>query len=123
MLKSIKKFDLTQNIFFTGSLSNEDVMKYMDASDIFFLPSLYEGISLSIFEAMAKELVIVATNTGGQAELVTDKCGFLIKSNEISSDVISYADAIQRLINNPALMVKMGKSGRLRVENFLKFLI
>jgi glycosyltransferase involved in cell wall biosynthesis len=50
----------------------------MAATDIFFLPSQWEGIALTLFEAMAMQLVPVAADVGGQRELVTPDCGFLI---------------------------------------------
>jgi sugar transferase (PEP-CTERM/EpsH1 system associated) len=50
----------------------EDVSEYLNALDIYALPSLYEGISNSLLEAMATGLPVVATDVGGNSEVVVD---------------------------------------------------
>ncbi|MBC6490787.1 glycosyltransferase [Flavihumibacter stibioxidans] len=106
------------NILYLGSQSNETVKQWMDAADIFFLPSAYEGIALSIFEAMAKELAIVAADTGGQKELVTASCGFLISQGERKDEIIRYTNALKKLLDNRQLAAEMGLSGRRRIEEY-----
>ena len=61
-----------------GAVSGERMRELLAISDVFFLPSLHEGISLAIYEAMAMGVAPVSANVGGQAELLTPECGVLI---------------------------------------------
>lgn len=116
LLSQINKSKAKQAIHFLGSLPNEEVMDYMDAADIFFLPSAYEGIALSIFEAMAKELAIVGADVGGQKELVTPDCGYLIPRSSPKQEAGMYANILSKLISEPNKIKELGKNSRRRVE-------
>lgn len=107
-----------ENFLYLGSQPNEIVKQWMDAADIFFLPSAYEGIALSIFEAMAKELAIVAADTGGQKELVTANCGFLISQGERKDEIPRYTNSLKILLDNRQLAAEMGMCGRRRIEEY-----
>ena len=83
-----------------------DVMRGLDA---FVLPSLAEGISNTILEAMASGLPVLATDVGGNSELVVpDRTGDIVVAN----DVQALADGLVRLAADPARAVAMGKAGR-----------
>jgi glycosyltransferase involved in cell wall biosynthesis len=116
LLSQINKSKAKQAIHFLGSLPNEKVMEYMDAADIFFLPSAYEGIALSIFEAMAKELAIVGADVGGQKELVTPDCGYLVPRSSPKQEAEMYAKILAKLISEPGKIKELGKNSRRRVE-------
>jgi glycosyltransferase involved in cell wall biosynthesis len=120
MLTRIKEFGLSGKVIYEGMRSNDAVLDYMDAANIFFLPSLYEGIALSIFEAMAKELAIVSADTGGQSELVNEDCGVLIDPADTISSIKNYADTLERLIKDPLKVKAMGSNGKKRVESCFK---
>jgi sugar transferase (PEP-CTERM/EpsH1 system associated) len=90
-----------------------DVPDVMRGLDCFVLPSLAEGISNTILEAMASGLPVVATDVGGNAELVVDgQTGELVPSG----DVQAMAASIAGLASDPARAAAMGAAGRLRVE-------
>jgi len=81
--------------------------------DIFVLPSLAEGISNTILEAMASSLPVVATDVGGNAELVEHgRTGFLVQQG----DPAVLAAAIRRYIDDPALRREHGDAARRRCE-------
>ena len=85
-----------------------DVAVLMRAMDLFVLPSLREGISNTILEAMATGLPIVATNVGGNPELVDPNLtGYLVPH----SDPIQMANAMRRYIEDPSIAVRHGTSG------------
>jgi len=90
-----------------------DVSRLMNIFDVFVLSSITEGISLTLLEAMAVGKPIVATNVGGNPEVVVnEETGLLVSPKE--PDVM--AQAILRLLANPDLAKRMGLAGRKRVE-------
>lgn len=93
--------------------ARNEVADLMGGFDLFVLPSLAEGISNTILEAMASGLPVLATNVGGNAELVDDKnTGKLVES----SDIESMARSILDYYHAPELAKKHGLAGRMRVE-------
>jgi glycosyltransferase involved in cell wall biosynthesis len=66
-------------VIFTGQLPRQEALKIVKGSDVFVLPSLHEGLSTALMEAMALKVPVVATRVGGNTELVTDReTGLLI---------------------------------------------
>jgi sugar transferase (PEP-CTERM/EpsH1 system associated) len=90
-----------------------DVADVMRGLSCFVLPSLAEGISNTILEAMATALPVLATAVGGNAELVdSGRTGVLLPSD----DVEAMAQALVGLARNPARAAAMGRAGRAEVE-------
>lgn len=90
-----------------------DVPEVMRAIDVFALPSRAEGISNTILEAMASGLPVVATDVGGNAELVVaGQTGALVPAENPDA----MAQALLRYTSDAALRQKHGASGRQRVE-------
>jgi glycosyltransferase involved in cell wall biosynthesis len=78
----------------------------------FVLPSLAEGISNTILEAMASALPVVATAVGGNGDLVTHgTTGVIVPPN----DVQEMADAVARFASAPPRAAAMGRAGRTKV--------
>lgn len=91
-----------------------DVAEVMRALDAFVLPSLAEGISNTILEAMASGLPVLATRVGGNAELVADEeSGRLVDAG----DVDALAQGLVAMAGDPARSAAMGWAGRRRVES------
>lgn len=90
----------------------DDIPALLRAFDIFVLPSLGEGISNTILEAMASGLPVVATRVGGNPELVQDGVtGRLVPS----ADPTAMADTLSELLAQSELRVRFGTAGRERV--------
>lgn len=90
-----------------------DIPEIMRGLHCFVLPSRAEGISNTILEAMASALPVIATDVGGNAELVTaGLTGELVAA----ADPEAMAHAILRLATAPDAARRMGKLGRSRVE-------
>ncbi|HEV2219560.1 MAG TPA: glycosyltransferase, partial [Casimicrobiaceae bacterium] len=91
----------------------DDVAQALRSFDAFVLPSLAEGISNTILEAMASGLPVIATRVGGNAELVDDGAtGALVPSG----DVEVLAQTMLRYARDPELAVAHGRAGRARAE-------
>ncbi len=71
---------LQRHMRFLGAVHSEEVQALLAAADILFLPSAREGLALMLQEAMAMGTVPAAA--GGQAELVTPECGYLLPHGE-----------------------------------------
>jgi glycosyltransferase involved in cell wall biosynthesis len=86
-----------------------DVEELLYASDVFTLPSYREGLPVSVMEAMAMELPVVATNIRGARETVQDGVsGLLVEVG----DVDALADALASLLVDKEKRREMGKQGR-----------
>ncbi len=104
---------LNSTIIFTGTRC--DIPDLMNAMDVFVLSSISEGISLTLIEAMSCELPVVATDVGGNSEVVVDgETGFLVPLQSPSL----MAERIQQLLNNVELRKDFGKKGRLRAVEY-----
>ncbi len=91
----------------------DDVAAVMRLFDVFVLPSLAEGVSNTILEAMATGLPVVATDVGGTPELVDDgTTGTLVEPG----DPEEMSRAIRRYLDQPDLARQHGEAGRRRVE-------
>jgi glycosyltransferase involved in cell wall biosynthesis len=90
-----------------------DVPALLAAADLFVLPSLFEGLPVSVLEAMAAELPVVATAIGGTDEAITsEESGLLVPPR----DPGALASAIRRLQADPPLARRLAAAARERVE-------
>jgi len=93
--------------------ARDDVPEILRALDVFVLPSINEGISNTILEAMACGLPVVATAVGGNPELVVaGETGALVPPQ----DPDALADALAVYVNDRAQMARAGRGGRDRIE-------
>jgi glycosyltransferase involved in cell wall biosynthesis len=101
---------IQKDVTFTGRVA--DVRPYLRAADIFTLPSLFEGMSNSLLEAMAMELPCIATRIESSIDLLDDgNCGILVETNNISQ----LADAIVQLSVDREFARQIGKQARRQV--------
>ena len=101
---------LDDRIHFLGSRS--DVANLLAASDLFVLPSLWEGLSMALLEAMATGLPIVASEVSGTVQaIVPGEHGLLIPPGETEALV----DAIAQVLSDPDRALAMGQAAKRRV--------
>jgi glycosyltransferase involved in cell wall biosynthesis len=106
----VAQLDL-ERIHFLGN--RHDVPDLLAASDIFVLPSLWEGLSMALLEAMASGLPIVASEVSGTVQaIIPNETGLLVPPG----DVQRLTEAIEQLLSNPARAQAMGAAARRRVE-------
>ncbi|HME99622.1 MAG TPA: glycosyltransferase, partial [Terriglobia bacterium] len=107
-----QRLRLDHQVIFTGE--RQDVPDILREVDIVVHPSLTEGLSNVILEAMAAGIPVVATRVGGNPELVEDgRTGFLVPA-ENSEEI---ADAICRLLDQPEMAHGFGERARRRVAD------
>jgi glycosyltransferase involved in cell wall biosynthesis len=101
--------DLAGRVHLLGE--RDDVPELMAAADLFTLPSHREGMPRSIIEAMMTGLPVVATDIrGSREEVVNGTTGLLVPV----ADTDALADALDRLVADPAARSAMGEAGRTR---------
>jgi len=88
---------LANNVIFLGEVPNEDLANYLYDSNVFLLPSFREGFSLSLLEAMASGLPVVATPVGISPLIKIWNNGYLVPIKD--SDAIYHA--IREIISDP----------------------
>jgi len=102
-----RQLEIADVVSFKGYVEHGRLPDIYSSSDIFVLPSLSEGMSNTVLEAMASGLPIVTTNTGGTKELINGN-GIVFPSQ--NPQVI--ADAITELIENAETRKKMAQRAR-----------
>jgi sugar transferase (PEP-CTERM/EpsH1 system associated) len=112
LLELVQEAGIDELVWFAGE--RNDVADLMQTLDLFVLPSINEGISNTILEAMATALPVIATDVGGNPELViNNQTGLLVPKQ----NPIAMAEAFKHYLDNPDLLVCHGKSGRARCES------
>lgn len=110
----LRHHGLESRIRLLGAVSNPRMHELLAASDLFFLPSEMEGISLALFEAMAMGVVPVGADVGGQSELVTPDCGILVRRGP--GEAGRYRDALLGLMQDREALTRRGQAGRARLQ-------
>ena len=109
----VQGLGIKDKVVFTGPIAHDNVWEYYQKASIFVLPSLNEGMSNTMLEALACGLPLLATDTGGTRELVTDnKNGFIIKMKDFND----LAEKIEKFLLDKNLEERMGKESRLLAE-------
>jgi len=89
----------TDDIIVLGSIAEEQKLQLLSAADVFFMPTLMEGLSISVAEAMCMSLPVGSdTRVGGLPELVTYSTGFLVDldPSNLNRDKNEFAEALCR---------------------------
>jgi glycosyltransferase involved in cell wall biosynthesis len=109
--QQVAQAGIAEQVRFLGV--RRDVPQLLAAVDAFALTSVSEAASLTVLEAMASRLPVVVTAVGGNPEMVRDGIdGDLVPRG----DDAACAEALARLLADPALGRKRGEAGRERVE-------
>jgi glycosyltransferase involved in cell wall biosynthesis len=106
------RLGIENRVVFLGRISQEVLVEYMNACDVFVLPSLYEGHPKVLVEAMACGCAVIASDVEGNNDVVVDgKNGLLFQSRSDSE----LAEKIKILIENPEVATKL-KNNALRAS-------
>ncbi len=104
-IKQVEDLGLNERVIFAGF--REDIKNLFDGSDIYINSSEHEALSFLIIEALANALPVIATDMGGNSDIICDetKCGILVEYNNPES----MASAMTELIKNPALRSELSE--------------
>jgi len=110
-----KSLKISKSVVFCGIKSRSELVKIYKSSHVFILPSLYEGQSLALLEAMSNKLPAIVTQVGDNGYLIKNNYnGFIIKSPFTEQNI---AEAIGRALKNSDL-TNIGIRGRATIKNF-----
>jgi glycosyltransferase involved in cell wall biosynthesis len=110
LIKLVHKLGIAGNVFFVPEVS--DTQGVLSAMDLFVMPSLKEGLGLSLMEAMASGLAVIGSDVGGIRTLIQHgHSGLLVKP----SDTRGLAYAILELLGEPQKRQSFGK----RAQEFI----
>jgi len=109
--RKVEKLGIKNRVFFLGY--REDIPSLLRSCDLFILPSLFEGLPLTILEAMAAEKLVIASHISGIDEIITDgKTGFLVPPK----DPETLSSVIKTCISNPDITQKVARAGNTLVK-------
>jgi glycosyltransferase involved in cell wall biosynthesis len=109
----IERYGLADTVRFTGRVSETELVSYLNSAAVAVVPSLFEGFSLPLVEAMACATPVVATTAGALPEVAgpDGHAALLVPAG----DAQALAAAIGQLLDDEALRARLGAAGRARV--------
>lgn len=101
-----------RNILFKGRVKNEEMVKYLNAADVFVLPTLAEGCSNAIVEAVVCGLPVISSNRSFNWDVLDDSCAILIDP-ENQEEI---TNAIRELKDNPQRRTELANGSKERAK-------
>jgi glycosyltransferase involved in cell wall biosynthesis len=116
----INEFDLEKHVEIISNISDEELLKMYNSSDLFVLPSIVdsqgntEGLGVVLLEAMACKLPVIGSNIGGIPDIVHDgETGLLFPQKNVSE----LSKSINKIIENPDISERIAESGYQMVKD------
>jgi glycosyltransferase involved in cell wall biosynthesis len=113
LVQKLNEYCVSDHVLLLGH--RLDVSRLMASSDLFVLPTRFEGLPFTILEAMARGLPIVSTNVGGIPEVIHDRVHGLLNRAGDSCDLL---ESIRWALRHPDQMQEMARNAKLRVAEF-----
>jgi len=115
----VSSHNLENFVKFIGFLPHSNLMQRYRNYDILLFPTpKYEGLPMTILEAMSQGIPVIASNIGGPRDIIEDgRNGFLVCPNKPDK----MAEAIEQIIKSPSLIVRMGYAAANTVKKKFKF--
>jgi glycosyltransferase involved in cell wall biosynthesis len=113
ILAKVADLGLEDDVVLTGYVASEDLPWFYNAADVFAYPSFFEGFGLPVIEAMACGTPVI-TSTGSSLQEVAGEAALIVDP----SDVTSIRLALEQMLGNEALRVKLGRAGIRRSRQF-----
>lgn len=110
--QEVKQKGLEKEIVFCGLQGN--VYPFLQVADCFILPSLYEGMPITLVEAMGSGLPIIASDVGGVPDMIdNEKSGLLISPN-----AVQLASALKKIMTDEKLRKTLGENAYVKSKDF-----
>jgi colanic acid/amylovoran biosynthesis glycosyltransferase len=113
LLSHIHSLGLTEDIVLLGKQNRNEIKELYENADIYFLPSVSEGLANAVLEAMAMSVAVVCSDVGGMQEVITHNVDGKLCSNY---DHLAMATQLHELCDDAALRKKLGQAARRTVE-------
>ena len=115
------KMDLSEKVTFVEEISRNQVIESLIKSDIYLFPSLREGGSWALMEAMAIGLPVICLKWSGMEIITNEDCAIQLPITNPEQMTKDMAKAIHKLIENSKLRENMGNAGRERIKNIFNW--
>jgi glycosyltransferase involved in cell wall biosynthesis len=115
LIEYVEKQQLQKLVKFEGWVSGEKKIELLTTCDVFILPSYYEGLPISILEAMSYGMPIISTPVGGIPEIITDKENGLLITPGNKDEILR---SIKHFIDFPQEIENMGMANHQRIADF-----
>lgn len=113
--RQIKEFGINEFVNFKEFVKEEDLFEEFQKYDIYIFPSLYEPFSLILIQALAAGIPTIASDAGGNTEIVIDESTGLLYDKFSASDL---ARKMNRLLSDKDLLRKISLGGREKAKEF-----
>ena len=105
----VQKYDLQDQVIFTGSVNRESVMEHYSETNLMILPSVSEGLARVIFESQVTACPVLVTDAPGMGDIVIDgQTGYIFESNNLES----LTNKIQEIKNNYEDAIHVGNNAK-----------
>lgn len=111
IIRIIDHYRLSKSVVMINEV--DDIAIYLNAADLFVLPSRFEGLSNSLLEAMACGLPVISTRVGGSVDIIKDGINGLLVDVD---DEQQLNHAMSRILKDSLLTYEMGRNARKTVE-------
>ncbi len=109
----IENLDLSDSVYFVGSVPEEELVAHYNAADLFIFPSLYEGFGMPVLEAMACGVPVLTSNVASLPEVAGDAAVLIEPQNPQA-----LADAAQEILSSPDRIAELSSMGLDRAARF-----
>lgn len=109
----VSDFGLKEDVIFTGYVPPQELNSLLRKAEVFIFPSLCEGFGMSVIEAMAAGLPVIASNVSSLPE-VADKAALFVNPYDIKG----MAEAIRKLLKNKGLRKRLIEKGKKNSQRF-----
>ena len=107
--ETVKKYDLEEQVVFTGSVDRKSVMEHYAETNLMILPSVSEGLARVIFESQVSACPVLVTDAPGMGDIVIDgQTGYVFESNNLES----LTNKIDEIKNNYEEAIHIGKNAK-----------
>lgn len=109
--QQVRELHIEQSVLFFGYQDPSNIANFLRKFTVFLMPSLSEGLGLSLIEAMSAGTPVIATEVGGMLDVVQDGTGLLVPPN----DSYSIAKQVNWILDHPEEARALGERGKASV--------